>query len=148
MREHEFIHIYTANFIILTSLKLSIFLFYYYIMEDSLYIFIIFTLFLIVIFILPFRNDYELFNLKNNGAGAGMGKKGFCGPDFSQFSLDDNVHVQCIGTDTMRMTEADCCQIRNSGTVCGVNADNWESYECNFQTMKNDRCENDGIYGF
>jgi hypothetical protein len=40
----------------------------------------------------------------------------------------------------MRMTEADCCQIRKSGTVCGVNADNWESYECQFQTMKNDRC--------
>ena len=107
-------------------------------MEDNLYIFIIFTLFLIVIFILPFRNDYELLSFKKNrgGAGAGAEKRGFCGPDFR----DDNVHVQCIGADTMRMTEADCCQIRKSGTVCGVNADNWESYECQFQTMKNDRC--------
>jgi hypothetical protein len=110
-------------------------------MEDNLYIFIIFTLFLIVIFILPFRNDYELFSFKKN---RGAGKKGFCGPDFSQFSPDDNVSVQCIGADTMRMTEADCCQIRKSGTVCGVNADNWESYECQFQTMKNDRCKSGG----
>ena len=107
-------------------------------MEDNLYIFIIFTLFLIVIFILPFRNDYELFSRMNRINKAN--KKGFCGPDFSQFSRDDNVSVQCIGGDTMRMTEADCCQIRKSGTVCGVNADNWESYECQFQTMKNDRC--------
>ena len=113
-------------------------------MEDNLYIFIIFTLFLIVIFILPFRNDYELLSFKKNRrGGVGVGRKrGFCGPDFSQFSRDDNVHVQCIGGDTMRMTEADCCQIRKSGTVCGVNADNWESYECQFQTMKNDRCGN------
>lgn len=113
-------------------------------MEDNLYIFIIFTLFLIVIFILPFRNDYELLSFKKNSGGAGAGKRGFCGPDFSQFSRDDNVSVQCIGEDTMRMTEADCCQIRKSGTVCGVNADNWESYECQFQTMKNDRCGSAG----
>jgi hypothetical protein len=115
-------------------------------MEDNLYIFIIFTLFLIVIFILPFRNDYELLSFKKNrgGAGARAGKRGFCGPDFSQFSRDDNVSVQCIGGDTMRMTEADCHQIRKSGTVCGVNADNWESYECQFQTMKNDRCGSSG----
>ena len=113
-------------------------------MEDNLYIFIIFTLFLIVIFILPFRNDYELFSFKKNGTGAGGVKRGFCGPDFSQFSSDDNVSIQCIGGDTMRMTEADCCQIRKSGTVCGVNADNWESYECQFQTMKNDRCGSTG----
>ena len=113
-------------------------------MEDNLYIFIIFTLFLIVIFILPFRNDYELFSFKKN---RGAGKRGFCGPDFSQFSPDDNVSVQCIGGDTMRMTEADCCQIRKSGTVCGVNADNWESYECQFQTMKNDRCGSAGDAG-
>ena len=110
-------------------------------MEDNLYIFIIFTLFLIVIFILPFRNDYELLSFKKNSGGA---KRGFCGPDFSQFSRDDNVSVQCIGADTMRMTESDCCQIRKSGTVCGVNADNWESYECQFQTMKNDRCSSSG----
>lgn len=110
-------------------------------MEDNLYIFIIFTLFLIVIFILPFRNDYELFSRMNRMNRINKAnKKGFCGPDFSQFSRDDNVSVQCIGGDTMRMTEADCCQIRKSGTVCGVNADNWESYECQFQTMKNDRC--------
>lgn len=115
-------------------------------MEDNLYIFIIFTLFLIVIFILPFRNDYELLSFKKNRGGSG--KRGFCGPDFSQFSRDDNVSVQCIGEDTMRMTEADCCQIRNSGTVCGVNADNWESYECQFQTMKNDRCKSGGGNGF
>ena len=113
-------------------------------MEDNLYIFIIFTLFLIVIFILPFRNDYELLSFKKNSGGAGAGKRGFCGPDFSQFSRDDNVSVQCIGGDTMRMTEADCCQIRKSGSVCGVNADNWESYECQFQTMKNDRCGSAG----
>lgn len=110
-------------------------------MEDNLYIFIIFTLFLIVIFILPFRNDYELLSFKKNRGG---GKRGFCGPDFSQFSRDDNVSVQCIGADTMRMTEADCCQIRKSGTVCGVNADNWESYECQFQTIKNNRCGSGG----
>ncbi len=109
-------------------------------MEDNLYIFIIFTLFLIVIFILPFRNDYELLSFKSGGKKRGN-KKGFCGPDFSQFSRDDNVQVQCIGDDTMLMTESDCCQIRKTGTVCGVNADNWESYECQFQTMKNDRCK-------
>lgn len=116
-------------------------------MEDNLYIFIIFTLFLIVIFILPFRNDYELLSFKKNRRGGVVGKRGFCGPDFSQFSRDDNVQVQCIGGDTMRMTEADCCQIRKSGTVCGVNADNWESYECQFQTMKNDRCGSGGGSG-
>ena len=112
-------------------------------MEDKLYIFIIFTLLLIVIFILPFRNDYELFSRMNlmNRKENKKNKKGFCGPDFSQFSRDDNVQVQCIGGDTMHMTEEDCCQIRKSGTVCGVNADNWESYECQFQTIKNDRCE-------
>ena len=116
-------------------------------MEDNLYIFIIFTLFLIVIFILPFRNDYELLSFKKNRARSGVGKRGFCGPDFSQFSRDDNVGVQCIGADTMRMTEADCCQIRKSGSVCGVNADNWESYECQFQTIKNDRCGSAGDAG-
>jgi hypothetical protein len=114
-------------------------------MEDNLYIFIIFTLFLIVIFILPFRNDYELFSRMNRMNKANKAnKRGFCGPDFSQFSRDDNIQVQCIGGDTMRMTEADCRQIRKSGTMCGVNADNWESYECQFQTMKNDRCVGGG----
>ena len=39
-------------------------------MEDNLYIFIIFTLFLIVIFILPFRNDYELLSFKKNRGGS------------------------------------------------------------------------------
>ena len=96
--------------------------------ENNLYLFIIFALFLIVIFILPFRNDYELFGLKKKRAG-------FCGPDMSLIKKNDNVSFQNIGGEYgsfSEMTEKDCCLLRTSGQVCGVNLDNWETYECKF----------------
>ena len=96
--------------------------------ENNLYLFIIFALFLIVIFILPFRNDYELFGLKKKRAG-------FCGQDMSLIKKNDNVSFQNIGGEYgsfSEMTEKDCCLLRNSGQVCGVNLDNWETYECKF----------------
>ena len=101
-------------------------------MESSYYTLIIFFLFLIVIFLLPFRGGVELFTLGQwkNKINTPKLEQGYCGPDFSKFGPNDNVAVRCVGDG--KMTPDDCCRLRDIGQVCAVNLDNWEAYECKY----------------
>jgi len=98
-------------------------------------IIILIIIFLFLIFIIPAKK-YELFTLgqwKNNYKAPEF-EGGYCAPDFSKFSENDNVAVRCVGDG--KMTYADCCKLRNMGQVCGVNLDNWEAYECKYYPGK------------
>lgn len=97
---------------------------------------IIFVLFLIAIFLLPWRGGYELFTIGKwrNAIRNKRAMMGFCGPDFSKFSPNDNVNVRCVGNGNM--TYEDCCKLREMKQVCGVNLDTWESYPCQYYSGK------------
>ena len=94
--------------------------------------FILLVLFFIAILLIPAKAGIEMFQLgewKNNIQDP-KAVAGFCGPDFSKFSPQDNVAVRCVGNGNM--TVGDCCNLRDQGQVCGVNLDNWEAYECKY----------------
>jgi len=109
--------------------------------QSNAFTFSLIFIFLIIIFLLPAKK-YELFTLglwKNNFNSPPL-QNGYCAPDFSKFSKNDNVAVRCVGNGNM--TYADCCKLRNMGQVCGVNLDNWESYDCKYYPGKAcERCK-------
>ena len=90
----------------------------------------LFVIFLLIIFFLPFKSINEKFTLGKWENNYTQTQNGYCAPDFSKFSSNDNVAVRCVGDG--KMTPADCCDLRNQGQVCGVNLDNWEAYECHY----------------
>lgn len=105
-------------------------------MNSNTFTFLLFLLFLIIILLIPFRGGIELFTLGSwkNKLNIPSMEAGFCGPDFSKFRPQDNVAVRCVGDG--KMTDADCCRLRNMGQVCAVNLNTWEAYECNYHPGK------------
>lgn len=103
---------------------------------DSIFTFVLFVLFLIVIFMLPWRGGYELFTLGKwrNANKIRAAKYGYCAPDFSKFRETDNVAVRCVGDGNM--TYGDCMKLREIGQVGGVNLDTWESYPLQYYSGK------------
>lgn len=81
------------------------------------------------------KPKFKLGNWKNNE----FGGDGYCGPDWSQIGLDDNVEVRCVGDG--KMSNKDCCTLKEMGQICAVNRDTWQTYDCKFYKGKpSNRC--------
>lgn len=93
---------------------------------------VLLLVFLILIFIIPSNKKFEFFSQRDwrNNIPNPEEKAGYCAPDFSKFSKEDNVAVRCVGDG--KMTFEDCTRLREMGQVCGVNLENWEAYECQY----------------
>lgn len=89
----------------------------------------------IVLFFHFKNNNIENFSQKNYN----LISSGYCGPNWNNIKKHQFIKKKCIPN----MNPDDCENFNKYGVKCGANFDNWEQYDCKFNSGKlSKKCNN------